>query len=198
MLTFAIGSIQGNSAQLADLLEQCYDFAGRQVARYVFLGNFIKCGSDSRAVVDAIINLQEATANRVIALAGESENLLRNRRRGDNMDRGLVRGGNAALRPYAVASPNDLSANHRTWLQGLPDVFSDHHRLYVTDESQIAGGEHRLIVVGSRTTKGPVGPAPDGGILYLGLRSKRSEPPSAAAFASNPPAPLALFTARSV
>lgn len=198
MLTFAIGSIRGRAPALADLLDQCHAYAGRQAARYVFLGNFINCGSDSRAVVETIINLQETTANRVIALAGENENPLRGRQTADIISHGLVRGGGAALHPDGIASPNDLPANHRTWLQGLPGVFSDYHRLYVTDESQIAPGEHRLIVIGSRMAKGPIGPPPAGQILYLGLRSKPSEPPRAAAFASNSPAPLAHFTAQSV
>ena len=198
MLTFAIGCILGRSAQLTALLEQCHDYAGRQPARYVFLGNFINAGPDSRGVVETIINLQENTANRVIALAGENEELLRHWQVGDNLPRWLNRGGGATLRSYSATSPQDLPASHLAWLQRLPEVFSDQHRLFVTSESQIAPGERRLIVVGSRGAKGPIGPPRDGGKLYLGLRAKPSEPPSAAAFASNPPEPLARFTARPV
>lgn len=68
MLTFAIGCILGRSVQLADLLKQCSDYAGHHSARYVLLGNFINVGPDSREVVEAIIDLLENTANRVMRL----------------------------------------------------------------------------------------------------------------------------------
>jgi len=171
MLTFAVGCILGRSAQLTALLERCHDYAGRQPARYVFLGNFINAGPDSRGVVETIINLLENTANRVIALAGENEELLRRWQMADNMPRWLVRGGSATLRSYGATSPRGLSAKHQTWLQGLPNVFSDQHRLFVPDENQLWPREHRLIVVGSRAGKGPIGHTLDGGKLYLGLRA---------------------------
>ncbi|MBS0247363.1 MAG: hypothetical protein AB7P20_02510 [Rhizobiaceae bacterium] len=195
MLTFAIGSIQGNSAQLADLLEQCYDFAGGQAARYVFLGNFIHRGSDSRAMVEIIINLQETTANRVIALAGENEDLLRHWQIADNRPRWLIRGGSATLRSYGTTSPNDLPAKHLMWLQRLPDIFSDQHRLYVTEERQIGSEQGRLMVIGRHPRTEAGQSANDPRRIYLGAAS--GKPPRAAAFASDPPIPLAFFTAQS-
>lgn len=153
MLTFAVGSVRGCASQLANLLEQCHVYAGHQSARYVFLGNFINQGPDSRGVVEKIIDLQNNSGNRVIALAGENETLLREWEIGDNMPRWLNRGGGATLRSYAVFSPADLPQDHLTWLKSLNHSFHDQLRYFAAAGLKADSISRAVIVINNRQTR---------------------------------------------
>ncbi len=57
-LTCAIGDVHGHIGKLERLLERCEGFAPGRAKRFVFIGDYIDRGPDSRAVVDLLINLQ--------------------------------------------------------------------------------------------------------------------------------------------
>ena len=131
MLTFAIGDIHGCLDQLTELLAQCRRFAKGQPSKFIFLGDYIDRGPDSRGVIQTIMDMQAADPANVIALAGNHEELLRHWHIDDGMGRWLVNGGGVTLRSYGVTSPKDLPPDHLAWLTGLPLFYEDAQRLFV-------------------------------------------------------------------
>ena len=63
-LTFAIGDIHGCLSTLRRLLRACEAHAGARPARYVFLGDYVDRGPDSRGVVELLMRRQQAAARR--------------------------------------------------------------------------------------------------------------------------------------
>lgn len=76
MLTFAIGDVHGCLTPLMRLLEKCRRFANGRTARFIFLGDLIDRGPDSRGVVELIMAMQTANPGSIIALAGNHEDFL--------------------------------------------------------------------------------------------------------------------------
>ena len=56
--TYAIGDIHGCLTKLQDLVKRCQLDAGKQPTKFVFLGDYIDRGPDSRGVVEFLIDLQ--------------------------------------------------------------------------------------------------------------------------------------------
>ncbi len=77
MLTFAIGDVHGCLDHLSGLLDEYHRFAKGQPTTFVFLGDYIDRGPDSRGVLQTIMDTQAADPDRVIALAGNHEDYLR-------------------------------------------------------------------------------------------------------------------------
>ena len=195
MLTFAVGSVRGCASQLANLLEQCHVYAGHQSARYVFLGNFINQGPDSRGVVEKIIDLQNNSGNRVIALAGENETLLREWEIGDNMPRWLNRGGGATLRSYAVSSPADLPQDHLTWLKSLHRSFDDQLRYFAGAGLKVEPTSRAVVVISNRQAGQTSPTSPGQSIINLDKGAGFGRPVMAAVFASDQVMPLDFIKA---
>lgn len=132
MLTFAIGDTHGCSAHLAELLDQCRRFAKGKASKFIFLGDYIDKGIDSRGVIQTVMDLQAANnPDHVIAIAGNHEELLRHWHIDDGIGRWLVNGGGATLRSYGVTSPKDLPPDHLAWLEALPVCHDDGQRFFV-------------------------------------------------------------------
>ena len=74
-LTYAIGDIHGCLDKLASLVKQCQLDAGALAAKFVFLGDYIDRGPDSRGVVEFLIQLQSQKPTQIICLAGNHEDL---------------------------------------------------------------------------------------------------------------------------
>lgn len=132
MLTFAIGDIHGCLDQLTRLLDKCRRFARGLPSTFVFLGDYIDRGPGSQGVVQTIVDMQAAAPDRVIALAGNHEDLLlASLDFGDAMGRWLANSGSATLQSYGVTSPKDLPPDHLAWIRSLPTHHDDGQRFFV-------------------------------------------------------------------
>src|SRR4051812_31410651 len=71
-----IGDIHGCLDQLQRLVDLCEQDAGSQRSKFIFLGDYIDRGPDSRGVIDFIENLQKWSPDEIICLRGNHEQLL--------------------------------------------------------------------------------------------------------------------------
>ncbi|AXK82270.1 serine/threonine protein phosphatase [Pseudolabrys taiwanensis] len=97
MLTFAIGDIHGCQDKLIKLLDECRRYANGIPTKYIFLGDLIDRGPDSRAVVQTVMDLQAHDPENVIALTGNHEELLRASDTSHGLRQWLANGGSEAL-----------------------------------------------------------------------------------------------------
>src|SRR3954466_10534253 len=74
-ITYAIGDIHGCLDKLRNLFDILEAHAGKRPARYVFLGDYIDRGPDSRGVIEFLMDLQEERPDAVICLRGNHEQL---------------------------------------------------------------------------------------------------------------------------
>jgi len=74
-LTFAVGDIHGCLDKLQRLLAACEAYAGARPARYVFLGDYIDRGPQSRGVVELLIQRQSALPGTIACLRGNHEQM---------------------------------------------------------------------------------------------------------------------------
>jgi serine/threonine protein phosphatase 1 len=131
MLTFSIGDVHGCFDQLTELLAQCRRFAKGEPSRFVFLGDYIDRGPNSRGVIQTIMDMQALDPTNVIALAGNHEDLFLNTGTPEGMGRWIGNGGGATLRSYGVTSRKGMPLAHRTWLHELPLFYDDGLRFFV-------------------------------------------------------------------
>ena len=132
--TYAIGDIHGCVDKLQRLLVRCQqdaDRAGTSVA-FVFLGDYIDRGENSRGVIETLMALQARMGDAAIFLMGNHEALCL-----DVIDHKaeaaswLLNNGDATLRSYGAARPADLPADHVAWLRALKLSHDDGRRFYV-------------------------------------------------------------------
>lgn len=131
MQFFAVGDIHGCLDKLIELFDQCRRFARRRPTKFIFLGDYIDRGPDSREVVQFLIDLQARHPDDVICLCGNHEDLLHHLDDPRHVASWLANGGDTTLRSYGVRSPDKLPADHLKWLLGLPTSFDDGQRLFV-------------------------------------------------------------------
>src|SRR5437660_10984861 len=74
-LTFAVGDIHGCLDKLTRLLAACEAHAGALPARYVFLGDYIDRGPQSRGVIDRLMAKQAEWPGTVVCLRGNHEQM---------------------------------------------------------------------------------------------------------------------------
>jgi serine/threonine protein phosphatase 1 len=150
-LVYAIGDIHGLLQQLRALLSLCERHADGRAATFVFLGDYIDRGPDSRGVVEALIDLQAQQRNRVIALKGNHESVAVDIVDGETDPALWLReGGTATLRSYGIDDVRDLPREHLAWLRALPLRHDDGTRLFVhagvdPDKPLGAQSDHDLI-----------------------------------------------------
>src|SRR4051794_25498621 len=72
-LVYAIGNIHGSLQKLRDLMTLCERHADGRAATFIFLGEYIDRGPDSRGVIEALMDLQSRRSDHVIALKGNHE-----------------------------------------------------------------------------------------------------------------------------
>jgi serine/threonine protein phosphatase 1 len=131
-LLYAIGDIHGSLQKLRDLLMLCEQHADGRTATFVFLGDYIDRGPDSRGVIEALIELQSRRPERVIALKGNHEAVAVEILDGEiDQESWLREGGTATLRSYRIDDVRDLPAEHVAWLRALPLCFDDGERFFV-------------------------------------------------------------------
>ncbi len=131
-LVYAIGDIHGSLQKLRDLMTQCQRHADGRPATFIFLGDYIDRGPDSRGVVDALMDMQTRQPDRVIALKGNHEAVALEIIDGETEPEHWLReGGIATLQSYDVDDPRDLPHEHIAWLRALPFRYDDGRRFFV-------------------------------------------------------------------
>jgi serine/threonine protein phosphatase 1 len=113
------------------LLAHCLGYAGDRTVRFVFLGDYIDRGPDSRGVVTKLMALQERNSGGVVCLRGNHEAILLDAVRSGNHDLWFVNGGGDTLASYGVESARKLPAEHLRWFASLKTSFDDGRRFFV-------------------------------------------------------------------
>jgi serine/threonine protein phosphatase 1 len=129
-LTFAIGDIHGCRDMLERLLERCFRHAGGKPAHFVFLGDYIDRGPDSRGAVQMLIDLQRRLPSQVVCLRGNHEVLLLEALAADDMRPWLFNGADATLASYGVDHVSALPPDHLAWYAALRPSFDDGMRFF--------------------------------------------------------------------
>jgi serine/threonine protein phosphatase 1 len=131
--TYAIGDVHGCLDKLERLVERCQSDAKDLRAKFVFLGDAIDRGPDSRGVVEYLMEFQRQQPERTVCLCGNHEDMALHAI--DNpaqIDQWVVRnGGDKALASYGVSSPGELPRDHVAWIRALPTHHDDGLRFYV-------------------------------------------------------------------
>ena len=131
-MLYAIGDIHGSLQKLRDLLMLCEQHADGRTATFVFLGDYIDRGPDSRGVIEALIELQSQRHDRIIALKGNHEAVAVEIVDGETDPESWLReGGTATLRSYRVDDVRDPPPEHVAWLRALPLCYDDGERFFV-------------------------------------------------------------------
>jgi diadenosine tetraphosphatase ApaH/serine/threonine PP2A family protein phosphatase len=129
--TYVVGDIHGSLGKLRGLMVRCERDAGDQPKIFIFIGDYIDRGRDSRGVVEYLIDLQ-ARMPRVICLMGNHEALALAAVDGDaDVDIWLLNGGDMTLRSYHAAGASGLPSAHVAWFRSLPLTHDDGRRLFV-------------------------------------------------------------------
>ena len=133
MLVFAVGDIHGCHNKLVHLLAQCRNYAAGRPHRFVFLGDYIDRGPDSRAVIELLIELEAAADPPPIFLRGNHEQMLLDRLQNYTAELHwiLSSGGDTTLASYGVSSAIELPPAHLAFLQNTELSFDDGLRLFV-------------------------------------------------------------------
>jgi serine/threonine protein phosphatase 1 len=131
--TYALSDIHGCLSKLVALVARCRSDAKDDAARFVFLGDYIDRGPDSRGVVEYLIDLQRRKPGDVVCLCGNHEDLaLSAIDDPDESDQWVVaNGGDKTLRSYGVTAPPDLPASHVDWMRALATYHDDGTRFFV-------------------------------------------------------------------
>ncbi len=129
-VTYAIGDIHGCMDKLRRLVKRCQSDAGDQI-KFVFLGDYIDRGPDSRAVVEYVIELQ-SRMTQVVCLLGNHEGLALAALHG-SLDEAqwLFNGGGATLRSYGITAAAEMPDEHIAWMKSLPTHHDDGRRFFV-------------------------------------------------------------------
>jgi serine/threonine protein phosphatase 1 len=128
MRTIAVGDIHGQSESLKILLEAIQP-TPEDV--FVFLGDYIDRGPDSKAVVSQIIDLAQFCL--VHPILGNHEEMFLGAWQGDKSDLAywLKFGGKEALDSYGVNSPRDIPRDHIRFYGSLMDYYETDTHIYV-------------------------------------------------------------------
>ena len=130
--TYTIGDIHGCLDQVQRLVELCERDAGAQRAKFVFLGDYIDRGPDSRNVIDFLIDLQKWSPDEIICLRGNHEELLLAAVDAPDWEENWLRnGGIQTLQSYGAATVATIPQDHIDWIRSLPKFHDDGLRFFV-------------------------------------------------------------------
>lgn len=119
MFTVVIGDIHGCFDQLQNLLNAVKPIVANHEHKFVFLGDYVDRGPDSRKVIDFLMGLDNA-----VCLKGNHEDMMVKQ-----MPGWLGNGGYSTLFNYQGL--DEELAKHIEWLDSLPLYHEDDHRIYV-------------------------------------------------------------------
>lgn len=165
--TAIIGDIHGCTAALDALLAE----AQRNTSRFVFLGDYVNRGPDSRGVIDRLIRLRSDGADCTF-LAGNHD-LAFHRALSGSFDEFLTMGGAATVRSYIDPPYHDVAdefraavpASHRRFLETMAVDFitDDLHVAHRPPAESISG---RFVIAGHAPQQGSV-PTVTGDAAYI-------------------------------
>jgi len=141
VLTCAIGDVHGHVGKLTALLARCEAWLGGRDARFVFIGDYVDRGPDSRAVVELLIDAQcRSRPGEVVCLRGNHEAVVVAAANGTidslpgpvDVDLWLseMGGGRHTLASYGVRHVADIPLEHLEWMAGLPLFHDDGVRYF--------------------------------------------------------------------
>lgn len=129
-LTFAIGDIHGCLDKLERLLAACEAHAGGRPARFVFLGDYIDRGPDSRGVVELLMRRQQAQPGTVCLRGNHEQMAIMAHADARAMPLWLQNSGASTQRNYRRTGGRIEDA-HLAWLAALPFCHDDGLRFFV-------------------------------------------------------------------
>jgi len=130
-LTFAVGDIHGCLDKLRRVMAACEARAGARSARYVFLGDYVDRGPDSRGVIEFLIERQRARPGTMVCLMGNHEQMaIAAHDSVRAIPLWLANSGAATLSNYLDRGGRILP-EHLEWLRALPLCHDDGLRFFV-------------------------------------------------------------------
>jgi serine/threonine protein phosphatase 1 len=130
-LTFAVGDVHGCLEKLQRVVEACEARAAGRSARFVFLGDYIDRGPDSRGVVEFLMCRQLAQPDAVVCIRGNHEQLALDAHADERaMPMWLRNNGATTLSNYGRTGGR-ISPAHLVWLAALPLWHDDGQRFFV-------------------------------------------------------------------
>jgi len=142
---FAIGDVHGSLKYLQALIEKCLAYAEEQqtLPHFIFLGDYVDRGSQSREVLSCLQHLPEilGSGSKVTCLRGNHDQMFIDAVLHRDIDGWLSNGGDETLNSYAREPSNlrydpllkiygPLMGAHAKWLDTLPLSFEDEYRFY--------------------------------------------------------------------
>jgi serine/threonine protein phosphatase 1 len=128
-LTFAVGDIHGCLDKLERLIATCEAHAAGRPARFVFLGDYVDRGPDSRGVIELLMRRQQAQPDAVVCLKGNHEQLAIDAHDSERaVSLWLANSGAVTLESYGGGR---ISSAHLAWLRALPLCHDDGMRFFV-------------------------------------------------------------------
>jgi serine/threonine protein phosphatase 1 len=131
--TYVIGDIHGCHREARSLFAACTDYNDDRQCCFIFLGDYMDRGPESRAAGEWLMDMEAMMPDQVLCLRGNHEDLLVSAARGSKEDENnwIEAGGGATLASYGVAHASEIQAAHVKWLSERPLLFRDGRRLYV-------------------------------------------------------------------
>lgn len=127
-LTFAVGDIHGCLDKLQRLIAACDAYAAGRPARYVFLGDYIDRGPQSRGVIEFLMRRQAAQPGAILCLRGNHEQMALDAHASERaVPLWLANSGASTLRNYG----GPISQEHLAWLAALALSHDDGLRFFV-------------------------------------------------------------------
>jgi serine/threonine protein phosphatase 1 len=130
-LTFAVGDVHGCLEKLQRLVEACEAHAGGRPARFVFLGDYIDRGPDSRGVIEFLVRRQQAQPDAVVCLRGNHEQLALDAHADQRAMPAWLRNNGATTQRNYWRTGGRISPAHLVWLAALPLCHDDRLRFFV-------------------------------------------------------------------
>jgi serine/threonine protein phosphatase 1 len=146
--TYALSDIHGHLNKLIALVARCRSDAGDGGAKFIFLGDYIDRGPDSRGVIEYLIDFQRQRPGDVVCLCGNHEDLALSAidDPGEIGQWVAINSGDTTLRSYGVTAPAELPAEHIDWMRALGTHHDDGRRFFVhagVDPSRPLGRQDR-------------------------------------------------------
>jgi serine/threonine protein phosphatase 1 len=134
-ITYAVGDIHGCYDQLIRLLSCCKKHSGDRPSRFVFLGDYIDRGPDSRKVVDFLIRAEASSPRQFVCLRGNHEKLfsdaVASNATGSQRAAWFQNGGLETMASFDVTDIEAIPDTHKVWLASRPLTRNDGKRLFV-------------------------------------------------------------------
>lgn len=132
MRTYAIGDVHGCRDSLVDLLaeithEPLFDWCQD---RFVFLGDYVDRGPDTKGVLDVVMELQSSMPGSVTCLRGNHEDMMLDTHAGRSFD-WLSNGGYNTLKSFGVDAIAGVPPQYIDWIKSLKLFYQDEYRFYV-------------------------------------------------------------------